>query len=160
MSTARPSARAPSAEEYRALAELRYRVRLFLSFSEAAARAAGLAPQQHQLLLAIKGLPLDRRPTIGVLAERLQLRHHSTVELADRLEERDLLRRRRAGADRREVELTLTRRGEALLARLSRAHQGELATLLPSLAEILPALAAGRAGARARRTEEVVRGSA
>src|SRR5262245_38534659 len=84
------SARGPGLEEYRALAEFRYLVRRFLAFSEAAARAAGLRPQQHQLLLAVKGLPAGMKPTIRVLAERLQLRHHSTVELADRMEEQGL----------------------------------------------------------------------
>jgi len=146
MSTA---TRAPSAAQYRALAEFRYRLRQFLSFSEDAARSAGLAPQQHQLLLALKGLPAGSSPTVGVLAERLQVRHHSTVELVDRLEEQGLLRRARDGADRRTVQLALTRRGEALLARLSRAHLAELAVLLPVRLEALAAL-----GERARRVHE------
>src|SRR5664280_1936379 len=72
-----PSASRIVAREYRALAELRYVVRRFLSFSAEAARAANVEPQQHQLLLAIKGLPPELRPTIGVAAERLQLQHHS-----------------------------------------------------------------------------------
>ncbi len=71
--------------DYQALAELRYQVRLFLHFSEEAARKAGLEPQQHQLMLAIKGLPKGMRPTIGTLAERMQIQHHSTVELVNRL---------------------------------------------------------------------------
>src|SRR5689334_2883021 len=92
-----------TAAEYRALAEFRYRVRCFLRFSEAAARSAGLAPQQHQLLLAVRGTRGNDAPTIGALAERLQLRHHSTVELVDRMEARGLVRRARRGGDRRQV---------------------------------------------------------
>jgi len=71
--------------DYEALAELRYQIRRFLHFSEQASRTAGLEPRQHQLLLALKGLPKDTRPRIGELAERLQIQHHSTVELVNRL---------------------------------------------------------------------------
>ena len=71
--------------DYQALAELRYQIRRFVHFSEQASRTAGLEPQQHQLMLALKGLPKGVRPRIGELAERLQIRHHSTVELVNRL---------------------------------------------------------------------------
>ena len=77
-----------SITEYQALAEFRYELRRFLRFSEQAARAAGFEPRQHQLLLAIKGLPEGKQATISALAERLQIAHHSTVELIDRLVER------------------------------------------------------------------------
>jgi len=80
-----------SLTEYQALAEFRYQLRLFLRFSEQVTRENGLEPQQHQLLLALKGFPEGRSATIGDLAERLQLRHHSTVELIDRLVERGLI---------------------------------------------------------------------
>src|ERR1700692_3474102 len=76
-----------SPAEYRALAEFRYQIRRFLQFSAEAARQYGLEPQQHQPLLAVKGPPDDVRPTIGELAERLQIQHHSAVELVDRLAE-------------------------------------------------------------------------
>src|SRR5437588_7061226 len=92
-----------SLTDYRALAEFRYQIRRFLRFSEEAAYAAGLEPQQHQLLLAIKGLPEGRKATIGELAERLQLRHHSTVELIDRLVKRELVERHRDEEDQRRV---------------------------------------------------------
>src|SRR5207249_3047589 len=75
----------------------------FLRFSEQAARAAGLESQQHQLLLALKGMPEGMPATIGALAERLQVRHHTTVELVDRMEVRGLVRRSHAGTDRRQV---------------------------------------------------------
>ena len=81
--------------DYRALAELRFQIRHFLHFSEQAVREAGLVPQQHQLLLALKGLPAGRKATISEVAERLQLRHHSTVELIDRLVGRGLIKRLR-----------------------------------------------------------------
>ena len=77
--------------DFRAMAELRYQIRRFLRFSENAARQAGIEPQQHQLLLAVRGLPEKLKPTIGVLAERMQLQHHSTVELIDRLVDRGFL---------------------------------------------------------------------
>ena len=78
--------RAPQQINYAALANFRYEIRRFLSFSEIVARAAGIEPQQHQALLAIKGQPPGSETAVGVLAERLQLRHHSTVELSRRLE--------------------------------------------------------------------------
>src|SRR5689334_5553614 len=101
-----------STREYRALAELRYVIRRFLNFSEAAARDAKVEPQQHQLLLALKGMPPGGRPTVGAIAERLQLRHNSAVELAQRSIERGLLERRGSQTDRREVLLRITPRGE------------------------------------------------
>ena len=120
-------------EDYQALAEFRYHIRRFLRFSEHAARAAGLKPQQHQLLLALKGLPDGNRSTIGELAERLQIQHHSTVELVDRLVKRGLLLRKRGGADRREVMLQLTVKADKLLRELSLHHQEELRNTGPTL---------------------------
>ena len=98
--------------DYASLAELRYQIRLFLHFSEQAYRMAGLEPRQHQLMLALKGLPTDVRPRIGELAERLQVRHHSAVELVNRLSAGGYVRRHRGGADGREVLLFLTPKGE------------------------------------------------
>jgi DNA-binding MarR family transcriptional regulator len=115
-----------SITEYQALAEFRYQLRRFLRFSEQAARAAGLEPQQHQLLLALKGLPQEKKATIGALAERLQIAHHSAVELVDRLAERGLIQRNRGEADQRQVLLTLTSQGEEALEKLALAHRAEL----------------------------------
>jgi DNA-binding MarR family transcriptional regulator len=126
-----------STSEYQALAEFRYQIRRFLQFSAEAARAHGVEPQQHQLLLALKGLPEEGHPTIGQLAERLQIQHHSAVELVDRLAERGAIRRSHSGADRREVRLHLTRRGSALLRRLSLAHHTELERTGPLLVKAL-----------------------
>jgi DNA-binding MarR family transcriptional regulator len=119
--------------DYRALAEFRYQIRRFLRFSEAAARAAGLEPQQHQLLLAVKGLPDDISASIGELAERLQIQHHSTVELVDRMVKHGYVLRRRDRADRRQVLLQLTAKGEKILRELSLPHAEELRDLAPEL---------------------------
>src|SRR5579863_5643742 len=101
-----------SAAGYRQLAEFRYRIRQFLHKSEEAARSKGIEPQQHQLLLAIKGLPEGTRPTVSALSWRLCLRHHSTVELVNRLVERGAVMRRHSEQDRREVLVELTPYGE------------------------------------------------
>ena len=126
--------------EYQALAEFRYQLRCFLRFSEQAARAAGLEPQQHQLLLAIKGLPEGKQPTISVLAERLQLAHHSTVELIDRLVERGFIQRCRDEGDQRRVLVSLTPQGEEELRNLSLAHRAELRSTGPTLVQALTLL--------------------
>src|ERR1051325_3677417 len=111
---------------YETLAALRHALRRFLSFSQNAAREAGLTPQQHQALLAIKGFPARDYTSIRELAERLQLKHHSTVGLTDRLVRRGLLGRNRSREDRRRVELRLTAKGEALIEQLSAVHLAEL----------------------------------
>lgn len=139
--------------DYRALADFRYEIRRFLNFSEIAARSAGLEPQQHQALLAIKGLPPGRRPTVGVLAERLHLQHHSAVELAKRLEAKHLLHRRRDSGDRREVLLALTTRGEKLLRDLSLPHRAELRSAGPTLLRALESVIYSGRG-RARRATQ------
>jgi DNA-binding MarR family transcriptional regulator len=129
---------------YELLAALRYGLRRFLGFSEAAARAAGLTPQQHQALLAIKGFPGRDHVSVGELAERLLLRHHSAVELANRLVRRGLVRRSPSAGDRRCVELRLTARGDRLIERLSAVHLRELRDLGPGLHKLLAAIASGR----------------
>ncbi|HEV2289683.1 MAG TPA: MarR family transcriptional regulator [Candidatus Acidoferrales bacterium] len=111
---------------YRALAEFRYEIRRFQNLSEQAARAAGIEPQQYQALLAIKGLPDASKATVGVLAERLQIQHHSAVELIDRLESHGHLKRTRSRADRRNVLLRLTHRGEEILRQIALFHRAEL----------------------------------
>jgi DNA-binding MarR family transcriptional regulator len=112
--------------DFEVLAAFRYEIRRYLNFSERAARAHGIEPHQHQALLAIKGLPRDAKATVGVLAERLQIQHHSAVELTDRLVTRGLIRRTRSQADRREVFLQLTRKGEKVVWELSLPHRAEL----------------------------------
>lgn len=122
---------------YEMLAALRYALARFLHFSQEAARAAGLTPQQHQALLAIKGFPGRDAASIGALAERLQLRHHSVVGLVDRLVRRQLVRRVSSPLDRRRVDLELTARGESLLRRLSTSHLRELRQHGPELHRLL-----------------------
>ena len=125
---------------FQAMAELRYQIRRFLRFSENAARQAGIEPQQHQLLLAVRGLPDGVRPTISALAERMQLQHHSTVELIDRLADRGLLCRLRATDDRRQVLVKLTQEGEEFLKTLSLHHLQELQSVGPRFVSILQGL--------------------
>jgi DNA-binding MarR family transcriptional regulator len=127
----------PSLDDIRALAELRHRIRAFLAFSEAEARAAGVEPRQHQLLLAVKGLPEGERATIGTIAARLMLKHHSVVELADRLVARGLLQKVAGDVDRRTILLRITPRGDRLLQKLSSAHQAELRAEGPALLSAL-----------------------
>src|SRR5690349_24421558 len=103
------------AHDYESLAELRYPIRRFLRFSEQVARNVGLEPRQHQLMLALKGLPKETRPRIGELAERLQIQHHSTVELVNRLAAHSFVKRHGGGFDRREGLLSLTPGGERVL---------------------------------------------
>jgi len=129
-----------SLEDYRALAEFRYQIRSFLRFSEEQARSYGLEPQQHQLMLAVKGLRQERRATIRELAGRLHLKHHSTVELVDRLEARGAVVRTQGLEDRREVIVELTRSGEAVLRKLSLAHHEELQRKGPALIRALNAI--------------------
>jgi DNA-binding MarR family transcriptional regulator len=122
---------------YRQLAQFRHHIRNFLQFSEQAARLHNIEPQQHQLLLAIKGLPDHTRPTVRALSERLCLRHHTTVELINRLVEHGAVARRHSEEDRREVLIDLTTHGEQILQQLSLLHWQELQTTGPALLEAL-----------------------
>lgn len=126
--------------DYIALAEFRHEIRRFLNFSERTARAAGLEPQQHQALLALKRLSATGSSTVGDLARRMFLRHHSTVELADRLEKRGLIRRRPGALDRRQVILELTSRGNRALEKIVSRNQAELQTAGPLLIKALRAI--------------------
>lgn len=123
--------------DYERLAEFRYVIRRFLEFSQNKAKQAGLAPQRHQALLAIKGAPGGQPVTVGDLAERLCVRHHSAVELANRLCEAGLLSRSHDPSDQRRVLLTLTHRAEKCLADLSATHLEELDRIEPTLRRIL-----------------------
>jgi DNA-binding MarR family transcriptional regulator len=129
-----------SGSDYAALAEFRYQIREFLQFSARAARAHGIESGQHQLLLALKALPAEVKPTVGALAERLQLRHHSTVELLDRLAGRRFVTRVSDPDDRRQVLVRITRRGETLLEKLTQSHRAELHTAGPRLLAALQSL--------------------
>lgn len=126
------------------LAEFRYELRRFLHFSECSAVAAGLQPQQHQLLLQVAGAPDGETVTIAYAAERLSLRHHSVVELVDRSEREGLLARVADSVDRRRAILRVTEKGERILGRLAEDHARELNELAPRL---------GRALKRIRRCE-------
>jgi DNA-binding MarR family transcriptional regulator len=125
---------------YRRLAEFRHQIRQFLHVSEQAARDNGIEPQQHQLMLAIKGLPEGARPTVTTLALRLCLKHHSAVELVNRLVERGVAVRCQSKEDRREVLVELTPQGEEILDKLKDLHIRELQTKSPELCQTLKAI--------------------
>jgi DNA-binding MarR family transcriptional regulator len=123
--------------DYQALAEFRYQIRRFLHFSEQVVKKAGLERGQYQLMLAIKGMPTGIRPRIRELATRMQIRHHSAVELVNRLEAGGFVHRARAQDDRREVLLALTPKGEKVLSELALHHHDELRSAGPDLVTTL-----------------------
>jgi len=126
-----------SDDDYRTLAQFRHALRRFLAFSESAAQGAGLMPQQHQALLAIKGLSLDTPPSVGEMAEYLFIKHHSAVELISRLVRMELVTRTRDPLDGRRVLVGLTPLAEEKLSALSATHLQELRTIRPLLMELL-----------------------
>jgi DNA-binding MarR family transcriptional regulator len=129
-----------SKTDYEALAAFRSALRHFSKFSEDAARAVGLTPVQHQALLAVKGFPEREHVTIGELAERLQIAHHSAVGLVNRLVARGFLFRTPGAKDRRQVFVSVTKQGAALLETLTETHRGELRRLGPQLESLLASL--------------------
>jgi DNA-binding MarR family transcriptional regulator len=145
-----PTKQSLDQSDYQRLAEFRYHLRGFLKFSERAASKMGLRPQQHQALLAIKGTP-GEHVTVGILAERLGIRHNSTVELIDRLIMNGLVERRQNPRDRREVLIDLTNRAERILANLSLAHRNEIRKLAPLLIGLLDSQKSKRRKRRTRR---------
>jgi len=121
----------------KALADFRFALRRFVSFSADAARETGVSPQQHQALLALKAYPPDMEVTVGDLAARLCIRHHSAVGLVNRLAAKNVVRRVRSSRDRRHVHLELTAYGESLISRLSATHRDELKRIGPELRRVL-----------------------
>lgn len=126
--------------EYTTLASLRFALRQFMSFSEDAAHAAGLTPQQHQALLAIKGYPDRDYVTVGELAERLLIVHHSAVGLINRLVALKLVIRKPSSVDKRQVHIYLTLEGEKILEDLSATHREQLKRVGPELSRLLGTL--------------------
>jgi DNA-binding MarR family transcriptional regulator len=136
--------------DYQGIAEFRYQIRCFLRFSESAAVEAGLEPQQHQLLLAVKGMPDGREARIADLAARLQIQHHSTVELVNRSVVKGLIQKVPGDTDRREVHVRLTPKGERVLYALTLHHRDELRRTAPALASALRGLTRASAVGRNR----------
>jgi DNA-binding MarR family transcriptional regulator len=127
--------------EYEKITAFRYALRQFLRFSDQAAQAVGLTPQQHQALLAIKGFPERDYVLVGELAERLQIEPHSAVGLVNRLASRGLVIREPSAIDRRQVYVSLTPQGTEILERLTRAHREELRRIKPQFDLLLEYLA-------------------
>jgi DNA-binding MarR family transcriptional regulator len=126
--------------EFRALAELRYRIRRFLKEGDTTARQEGLEPQQYLLLLAIRGLPPDVPGKIRTLADRLALKHHSVVELVDRLELHGYVKRTRSREDKRQVLVSLLPKGQKVLERVVQQRIGELRASGRQLVQAIDAL--------------------
>jgi DNA-binding MarR family transcriptional regulator len=123
--------------DYELLAAFRYALRKFVGFSENAAIANGVSPQQYQTLLAIEGFPGRNWVTIGELAEQMRIAHHSAVGMVDRMEGLGLLKRASSEQDRRRVQVSLTRKGHYILEKLYRIHRAELRSVGPQLAALL-----------------------
>jgi DNA-binding MarR family transcriptional regulator len=126
-----------SLSDYQALAEFRYQIRQFLHFSEQVVKKEGLERGQYQMMLAIKGMPDGVRPLIRELANRMKIRHHSAVELVNRLESGGFVHRTRSQEDRREVLLALTAKGEKVLSELALHHHDEIRSAGPQLVAAL-----------------------
>lgn len=139
--------RAVTPHDYELLASFRYALTRFMAFSEDAAKKAGLAPRQHQALLAVKGYPGGADVTVGDLAMRLGIRHHSAVGLINRLAGAGYLTRSHDTADKRRILLSLTPQGEEVLHALSAAHRDELGRMAPLLKRILTRLDSKAPGA-------------
>jgi DNA-binding MarR family transcriptional regulator len=135
---------AASQAEYQALAEFRFLIRRYLNKAERAARSVGLEPQQYLALLQLRGLSAGQLPTIRCLAERLQIRPHSAVELVDRMEKRGLFRRERSKEDRRSVLVRVTPLAKTLLSHLVRHRLAELRETAPDLVRALSSVMAAR----------------
>ncbi|MDB6095295.1 MAG: MarR family transcriptional regulator [Verrucomicrobia bacterium] len=135
-----PAPKPLTKSHFELLAAWRHALRRFQRFSQEAAESAGLTPQQHQALLAIKGFPGREHVSVGEIAESLHLKHHSAVGLVDRLAQRRLVRRTPATEDRRRLEVRVTAKGEKLIARLSSAHLQELRQLSPELRRLLASI--------------------
>lgn len=140
--TQRNKLSAVSDTDYELLAAFRHALREFLHFSEEAALAAGVAPQQHQAMLVIRGFPKHDHLTVGELAGRLKIKHHSAVGLVNRMEAEGLVDKSEAPDDRRQMLVRLTARGRRVLETLAPAHKAELARIGPVMRKILRQLEA------------------
>jgi len=142
-------------EDYRALAELRYRIRCFVHEGDAAARRCKLAPQQYLMLLALRGLPDGAEATVRALAERLALKHNSAVELIGRMEKRGYVRRIRTLGDRRCVRVSLLPRGKRMLERVARQRLTELRARGTALVDAIEAVLHPKPGRLARTRKKI-----
>jgi DNA-binding MarR family transcriptional regulator len=130
-------------KQYRLLAELRYQIRRFLAYRDQISRDNGLEPQQYQVLLSIKGAPAGTEVTVGRLAQRMLVRHHSAVEMVDRLATHGLVTRTRHLEDRRKMLVHLTAKGERVLRELALSSREELKNSGPALVALLRRLLDG-----------------
>ena len=128
-------------EDYQALAEFRYLLRKFLRFSKDFLRTtAGLNPEQYEALLAVKAFAAPVGLTISELSERLQVKHHSAVNIVDRLVERKLITREAGETDRRRRHVQLTAKGEKLIEELAPVHRKEIRMRSAEMIKVLERL--------------------
>jgi DNA-binding MarR family transcriptional regulator len=139
-------------DHLRRLAEFRFQLRRFLHMSQTAAEEAGLRPQQYQMLQCVAAMPVGVDPTIANVAERMFLRHNSTVELVDRTIEQGLLRRTTDPEDHRRILLRVTRDGERVLASLAEFHTTQLLDTGPELVDALTRILTSRKRPSARQS--------
>ncbi len=119
--------------DYRDQADFRYALRRFFRFSELHARGSGITPQQHMLLLMVRGHPAYPQVTIGDIAERMQIRHHSASLLVERSLKRGLIERKHDTVDRRRALVSLTSEGQRILDKITRANRRVLGSLEDTL---------------------------
>jgi len=131
-----------SKSDIETLAQFRYALRQFLRFSERAARQAGITPQQHQLLMTIKGMQGRNWANVAEVAERLQVSHHAAVALVTRAQNLKLVKRTQGKEDRRTVQVSLTAKGEDLISQLAEMNHHELGQLANILLKQLQSIAA------------------
>ena len=130
-----------SPDDYEALANFRYAMRKFLSFSRRALKTeAQLTPEQYEALLALKVFSKESGVTVGQLSERLQVKHHTAVSLVNRMEEVGLVRREPNEVDRREVFVRMTPTGSRILDQVAVLHRQELRVRSPEMIEALTRL--------------------
>ncbi len=138
-------------EYFRAMSEFRHQIRRFQRFSEEVAAQAGVEPQQHLLMLSVRGLPPGEKPSIRAVADRLMLKHHSVVELVDRSERMGLVRRVADRNDRRQVLLELTAKGERILRQIFVQNRDKLKSQSAELSETLLRLTREQRAGKTRR---------
>lgn len=140
----RSNAKTPDVVDYQALSQFRYRLRIFLAFSNANAHNIGLTSQQYQALLAIRGFSSQRPVSVGELAKALLTKHHSTVELVDRMSKLGLLQKTMDANDNRRVLVTLTKKGRLLLRKVAKVNFKHLGSSSLTLSKISKLLASGQ----------------
>ena len=147
-----------SDEDYQAHADFRYAMRRFFRYSEEQARALNITPQQHMLMLIVRGHSAYPDVSITEVAEHLQIRHHSASLLVERGVQRGILTRRQDSADRRRALVSLTAEGQKLLDSITGANRRELSALSGAITRLRASITRTQGAADAERSESAGRG--